>query len=146
MRELEEIYRKAPISKTLNSEIWFDEDFRAHFKVNFIPSLCHALLDYHGGIIAALIDNAIWFTASACYPRIWITTSEFHTYIVGAPEGKSIFSKGWMIHKGKRTAVAKAKVKTEDGKLVAFGTGTLIVLPHIEFSLEKVKDRLKSLK
>ncbi len=143
---LEKIYKTAPISKTLNSDIWFDDELRAHFIAKFAPSLCHAMGDFHGGIIAALVDNAIWFTAAAQYPEIWVTTSEFHTYIVSAPQGKDIMSEGWMIHVGKRTAVAKAEVRTSDGRLVAFGTGTLVVLPHVRFTMEDVKKRLDSIK
>ncbi len=142
---LEEIYRTAPISKTLKSDIWFDEDGRAHFSLQFHPGICHALGDIHGGIIAAMIDNALWFTAAAQYPYVWITTTEFHTYLVKPPERQNIYSEGWIIHKGKRLAVARAEVKREDGALVAYGTGTFAVLSHIRLDLDEAKRRIKEL-
>ncbi len=142
---LEEIYRTAPISKTLKSDIWFDEDGRAHFYLQFHPGICHALGDIHGGIIAAMIDNALWFTAAAQYPYVWITTTEFHTYLVKPPERQNIYSEGWIIHKGKRLAVARAEVKREDGALVAYGTGTFAVLSHIRLDLDEAKRRIKEL-
>ncbi|RLD98137.1 MAG: hypothetical protein DRI91_03780, partial [Aquificota bacterium] len=52
-RVLESVYRKAPISKTLNSDIWFDDEARAHFVLRFNPGVCHAMGDIHGGIIGA---------------------------------------------------------------------------------------------
>ncbi len=121
----------------------FDRELRAHFYVTFDDGLCHALGDYHGGVISALVDNAIWFTAAARYPGVWIATSEFHTYIVGAPGRRNLHSQGWLIHAGKRTAVAKAQVETDDGRLVAVGMGTLVVLPHVKLSLEEVLERWK---
>ncbi|MGB9668625.1 MAG: PaaI family thioesterase [Thermosulfidibacteraceae bacterium] len=139
---LESIYRRAPISRTLNSDIWFDEEGRAHFVLRFDPSFCHPLGDIHGGIISAMVDNAIWYTASARYPRVWITTVEFHTYIVKTPDRQNIYSEGWVIHSGKRLAVARAEVKREDGELVAYGTGTLLVLSHIKLDHEEVERKL----
>ena len=54
--ELEKIYRQAPISKTLNSDIHFDEEGRAHFVLRFNAGVCHGFGDVHGGIIATMID------------------------------------------------------------------------------------------
>ncbi|BAT71537.1 thioesterase [Thermosulfidibacter takaii ABI70S6] len=139
---LEEVYRNAPISKTTNTDIWFDEKGHANFVLKFNKGVCHALGDIHGGIIAVMIDNATWFTAAGQYPWVWITTLELHTYIVKPPMGKDIYSKGSIIHKGKRVAVAKAEVTTEDGTLIAYGTGSFVVLPHIKLSLEEVKKKL----
>ena len=144
-KTLEAIYMKAPISKTLNSRIQFDEEARAHFTLPFHPGVCHALGDIHGGIIGAMVDNAIWFTAAAQYPWIWVTTTEFHTYIIKAPNRQNIYSEGWMVHRGKRLAVAKAEVKATDGSLVAYGTGTLAVLNHIRFNLDQVEKQLKEI-
>ncbi|RLD96462.1 MAG: hypothetical protein DRI93_00870 [Aquificota bacterium] len=144
-RVLESVYRKAPISKTLNSDIWFDDEARAHFVLRFNPGVCHAMGDIHGGIIGAMVDNAIWFTAAAQYPWIWVTTTEFHTYIIKTPNRQDIYSEGWIVHKGKRLAVAKAEVKTADGSLVAYGTGTFAVLSHIRFDLDQVEARLKEI-
>jgi len=145
IRTLETIYRKAPIRKTLNSDIWFDEDARAHFVLHFNPGVCHALGDVHGGIIGAMVDNATWFTAAAQYPKVWVTTTEFHTYLIRVPNRQDIFSEGWVIHKGKRMAVVKAEVKAADGSLVAYGTGTFAVLGHIKFDLEQVESRLREI-
>ncbi len=142
---LASIYRRAPISKTLNSDIWFDDEARAHFVLRFYPGVCNAMGDYHGGIIGAMVDNATWFTAAAQYPWVWVTTTEFHTYILKTPERQDIYSEGWILHKGKRLAVAKAEVRRADGALVAYGTGTFAVLSHIRFDPEQVEARLREL-
>jgi len=144
-KTLESIYRRAPISKTLNSDIWFDEEARAHFVLRFNPGVCNAMGDLHGGIIGTMVDNATWFTAAAQYPQVWVTTTEFHTYILKVPEKQDIYSEGWILHKGKRLAVAKAEVKRADGTLVAYGTGTFAVLSHIRFDPEQVEARLREI-
>ncbi len=146
LEELERIYRQAPISKTLNSDISFDDEGRAHFVLRFNAGVCHGFGDIHGGIIATMIDNALWFTVAAQYPWVWVTTAEFHTYLVKTPNRQNLYSEGWIMHKGKRIAVAKAEVKREDGALVAYGTGTFIVLEHLKFDLEEAKKRLNDLK
>ncbi len=137
-RTLEKIYQKAPISKTTQTRLWFDEEGNAHFKLTFNAGVCNAMGDIHGGIIATMIDNATWFTAAAQYPWVWITTFELHTYMVKPAQRQNIYSHGSIIHKGKRTAVAKAKVVREDGTLIAYGTGSFVVLPHITFTPEEV--------
>ncbi|RMG60266.1 MAG: PaaI family thioesterase [Deltaproteobacteria bacterium] len=142
---LEMIYRKAPISRTLKSDISFDDEGRAHFSLQFHPGVCHALGDIHGGIIGAMVDNATWFTAAAMYPNVWITTTEFHTYLIKTPARQNIYSEGWVIHRGKRLAVTRAEVRREDGELVAYGTATFVVLSHIRFTVEEVEKALKSL-
>jgi len=144
-RQLEEIYRNAPIRKTLSSDIWFDEELRAHFKINTIPDLFHPLADVHGGIIGALIDNAVWYTAAAQYPNRWIVTTEFHTYLLRPAKGSNLHSYGELIYKGKTQAVAKANVERDDGTLVAYGTGTLVVT-NVEVDIEKVKELIGKIK
>ena len=83
---------------------------------------------------------------AAQYPRVWVTTAEFHTYLVKTPDRQNLYSEGWIIHRGKRMAVARAEVRREDGALVAYGTGTFIVLEHLKFDLEEAKKRLSELR
>ena len=137
-RKLEKIYRAAPIKETLNSDIWFDEENRAHFKLEFKPDFCHGLGDIHGGIISALIDNATWFTAAASYPGKWVVTTELHTYFLKPAKRKDIYSEGFLVNKGLKLAVAKAEVKNAEGTLIAYGSATIYVT-NVEIDEEKTK-------
>ena len=142
--ELVEIYRMAPISKTTNTDIWFDEEFRAHFKLTFKPNVCHGYGDIHGGIIATLIDNATWFTAAAQFPYKWIATSELHTYLIRPARKRDLYAEGFIISKGKKLVITRGEVKTKNGDLIAYGSATIFI-SNLTFSIEKAKERLSKL-
>ncbi len=144
-KKLEEIYRLAPIKETLNSDIWFDDEYRAHFKLGFKPDFCHAFGDIHGGIISALIDNATWFSAAAFYPNKWVVTTELHTYLLRPAKRKDLYSEGFIINKGAKLAITKAQIKNKDGTLIAYGSAT-IYITNIEFDNEKAKRIIDKLK
>ncbi len=143
--ELAEIYMLAPISKTTNTEIWFDEDFRAHFKLTFTPAVCHGFGDIHGGIISTLIDNATWFTAAAQFPYKWVATSELHTYLIRPARKRDLYAEGFIISKGKKLIITKSEVRTKSGDLIAYGSATVFI-SNLPFSMEKAKEKLGKLK
>ncbi len=145
VKRLENIYRSAPISETLNSDIWYDEECRAHFKLIFKPDFCHAFGDIHGGIISALIDNATWFTVAAHTPNRWLVTTELHTYMLKPANRSNLYSEGFVINKGVKLSVAKAEVKDENGSLIAYGSAT-IYITNIKFDDEKAKVIIERLK
>lgn len=142
---LVEIFSYAPIRKTIGMRLYFDDEEKAHVKLNFRPDLCHAYGDVHGGIFPLIIDTATWFTAAAKYPNIWIATLELHSYIIRPPKQSSLEAIGELIHSGRRTAIAKADVIDEEGRRIAQGTGIFIVLPELKFDLNEVKQRLSNL-
>lgn len=143
--ELAEIYMLAPISKTTNTEIWFDNDFKAHFKLTFTPAVCHGFGDIHGGIISTLIDNATWFTAAAQFPYKWVATSELHTYLTRPARKRDLYAEGFIISKGKKLVITKSEVKTKSGDLIAYGSATVFI-SNLSFSMEKAKEKLGKLK
>ena len=72
-------------------------------------------------------------------------TTEFHTYLFRAAKRSNLHSYGKLIYKGKTQAVAKANVKRDDGTLVAYATGTLVVT-NVEVDIEKVKELIGKIK
>jgi uncharacterized protein (TIGR00369 family) len=139
------IFDKAPIKKTAHMDLFFDEDDRAHVRVEFTPEICHAYGDVHGGIFSLAVDTAMWFTLAARYPRIWLATIEIHTYILKPARQRSIEAVGEVIHLGKRSAVAKADVYGDDDKRIAYGSGTFIVLQDLSLSLEEAEEIVEGL-
>ena len=145
VEKLEKIYRSAPIRETLNSDIWYDNEYRAHFKLVYKPDFCHGLGDIHGGIISALIDNATWFTVAASYPNRWLATTELHTYMLKPAKRSNLYSEGFIVSKGVKLAVARAEVKNEEGTVIAFGSAT-IYISNIEFDEEKSRKIIEKIK
>ena len=85
----------------------------------------------HGGITAALLDSvmggAVHTTLSAgmSYTTLSITVN----YTRGAQtDGRRIVATGTVVHVGRRTATAEGRVLDENGKLIAHGTTTCLIL------------------
>ena len=73
-----------------------------------------------------LLDNAGWFTAATEYST-WVGTAEMQIRLLEPVTEKKLIATGKMIKSGKKIAMAEMKVETEDGKLIAVGSGTFAV-------------------
>ncbi len=88
----------------------------------------------HGGVFSTLIDAAAFW---AVYPEIdekfGMTSVDLKlNYLAPAKAGKLV-ARGRKIKLGKTLGLGEAEVLNEEGKILAHGTSTLIVLP--DFSL-----------
>ncbi len=88
----------------------------------------------HGGAYASLIDAAAFW---AVYPqldeRVGLTTIELKINYL-APLSKGVMlAKGRSIKVGKTLCLGEASIVDEDGRLLAHGTETLIVLNDLKF-------------
>lgn len=126
-RELIELFNSAPIKKTFGTTLRYDDQDSAIFEHPYNPNLDHALNGVHGGVIATLIDNAGWFTIAAHY-ETWIVTVELSVRLLEPVSGQKLVSRGWIVRKGKTVSQAGMEVKTDDGKLIATGAGTFMVI------------------
>jgi uncharacterized protein (TIGR00369 family) len=85
----------------------------------------------HGGVFASIIDAAAFW--SVYYgiedPDVGITTVDLKlNYLAPAVSGKLIAS-GRQIKVGRTLGYAEASVADQQGKVLAHGTSTLIILP-----------------
>ena len=85
----------------------------------------------HGGVFASIIDAATFW--SVYYdiedPNVGITTVDLKlNYLAPAISGKLIAS-GRQIKVGRTLGYAEANVADQQGKVLAHGTSTLIILP-----------------
>ena len=88
----------------------------------------------HGGVLASLIDTvAFW----AVYYGIenhnaWLTSVDLKlNYLAPATSGKLI-ARGRQIKVGGKLCYAEAQVNTEDDKIIAHGTSTLMIMPELK--------------
>ena len=87
----------------------------------------------HGGVCASLVDAAAFW---AVYPRtaadIGLTTVEIKlNYLTPASKGRLI-AKGKSIKVGKTICLGEASVEDDKGKLVAYGTSTMMVIDSVK--------------
>ncbi|MFV0445962.1 MAG: PaaI family thioesterase, partial [Planctomycetaceae bacterium] len=84
----------------------------------------------HGGLFATLLDAGIGLAARSLSPAAnRLVTAQLNlNFIRPAVVGDELTVRGEVLHSGKTSVVARADVHNDTGKLVATGTGTLLVL------------------
>ena len=88
----------------------------------------------HGGVFSSIIDAAaFWAVFSEVDEDAGMTTVDLKVnYLAPATQGLMIAT-GQRIKLGKTLGLAEASVTDEEGRILAHGTSTLIVLPHFPF-------------
>jgi len=85
----------------------------------------------HGGIVAALVDNAMGCALSSRLPAdAGFTTLELKTNYVRAITQATgrIYAEGTVVHSGGRVATTEARVTDSNGTLYAHATSTCLIL------------------
>ncbi|HTZ41151.1 MAG TPA: PaaI family thioesterase [Syntrophales bacterium] len=88
----------------------------------------------HGGVIASLIDTAIfWSLFGELEESVGITTVDLKVnYLAPVADGK-LSARGKRIRLGRTLGLGETEVFNGEGKLVAHGTSSVIVLPGFAF-------------
>lgn len=76
----------------------------------------------HGGVYAALIDNAMGIAVAALV-KVRIATTQMNIHYLGQITSGRVSCHSHVVHRTRRTATAEAKVYDPAGNLVAMGTG-----------------------
>ena len=122
----------APIAGTLGFRLVEVERGRAVFEGEPTRALLNPLGAVHGGWALTLVDSA---TGCALHTDldagIGYTTVETKVNFVRpiAPEGGLVRCEGRLLSRGRQIATADARLTSADGKLLAHGSSTLIILP-----------------
>ena len=89
----------------------------------------------HGGVFASIIDTAAFWSAFCDLDEdMGITSVDLKlNYLAPVRKGKLI-ARGRRLKMGKTLGLGEADIRSEDGKLIAQGTSTLIVLPGFGFA------------
>ncbi|RUL88084.1 PaaI family thioesterase [Tautonia sociabilis] len=85
----------------------------------------------HGGVAAAMLDSFTGRAASASSPPgHHVVTIQLNVHFVRAARvGDVLIADGEVQHAGRRTAVVRGELRTEDGRLIATASGTFMHLP-----------------
>jgi uncharacterized protein (TIGR00369 family) len=95
----------------------------------------HQIFGYvHGGVIASLADAAIfWSFFAELDESVGITTVDLKVnYLVPVADGK-LSARGKRIRLGRTLGLGETEIFNGEGKLVAHGTSSVIVLPGFGF-------------
>src|SRR3546814_3635613 len=96
------------------------------------PHLLNPLASVHGGWALTLIDSAAGCAVHTLLPAgIGYTTVETKVNFTRAirPDGGTVRAEGRVVSQGRQIATAEARLLSPDGKILAHGTSTLMILP-----------------
>ena len=124
--------KEAPIAKFFGMILSFNKKNQAVIDLPYNSSLDHALKGVHGGIYCTLLDNAGWFTAAiAVEESYWLTTSQLTIHFLEPVKEKDLQAIGKVIKQGRRQIITEMNLYDSHKKLVAFSTGTFIILSNV---------------
>jgi len=121
----------APIAEPLNFRLVEVETGRAVFEGTPAPNLLNPLGAVHGGWALTLIDSACGCAVhSELDAGVGYTTVETKVNFTRpiAPDGGPVRCEGRVLSRGRQIATAEASLRSANGKLLAHGTSTLIIL------------------
>ncbi|HEX8225215.1 MAG TPA: PaaI family thioesterase [Allosphingosinicella sp.] len=120
------------MGQTLGFRLAEVDEGKAVFEGTPGPHLLNPLGAVHGGFALALIDSACGCALhSALGPGTGYTSVETKVNFTRpiAPDGHAVRCEGRLLSRGRTIATAEAYLRSADGKLLAHGTSTLIILP-----------------
>lgn len=121
----------APIAQGLNFRLVEVADGRAVFEGEPGEEHLNPLGSVHGGWALTLIDSACGCAAHTTLPAgVGYTTLETKANFTRAlrPEGGTVRTEGTVLARGRTIITAEARMTDADGRLLAHGTSTLLVL------------------
>jgi uncharacterized protein (TIGR00369 family) len=93
----------------------------------------------HGGVYASLIDSAVyWAVFSEIDEDLSMTSVDLKVNYLAPTQAGKLVAEGRRIKLGKTLALGEATVTNQEGKMLAHGTSTLMILgtPEREFDVE----------
>ena len=94
------------------------------------PATINAMFTVHGGVLATLMDTAMGSAIYTCLDDgAYYTTLEIKANFIRAVsvDGPRLTCVGKMVHVGRRTAAAEARVHDTAGTLIALATCTCMI-------------------
>ncbi len=121
-----------PIGSTMGFRLVAVAPGEAVFEGNPGPHLLNPLGGVHGGVALTLIDSAAGCAVHSELPAgVGYTTVETKVNFTRPipPDGSVVRCEGRVVTRGRQIATAEARLLSAEGKVLAHGTSTLILLP-----------------
>ncbi|MBN6188115.1 PaaI family thioesterase [Aneurinibacillus sp. BA2021] len=127
IQTLKDTFAKVPFWQHTGCVIEQVKDGSAVLSLTVAHEHMNGNMTLHGGVYATLLDNAMGLAARSQGDMKQATTNMNIHFLAAVSEGK-IYARGRIVHRTKRTITTEARVETEDGTLLAMGTGSFRVL------------------
>ncbi|MGV0760607.1 PaaI family thioesterase [Tistrella mobilis] len=124
---LANIFKNVPIAKSMGLSLTYDEAGNAVVSMPRNPGFDHGMKDTHGGVLAAMLDSAGWFTAAAQCSKM-VLTSDLHVRMLQGARQQDLTATARIIRAGSKLIVAEMALHSADGELVATGSASFAVL------------------
>jgi uncharacterized protein (TIGR00369 family) len=119
---------KFPFLEHTGAELNFAEEGKAELELNVQPYHLQHLGFVHGGVISTLMDNTGWYAAVSNLDEGYTAvTMEIKINYLKPASGKHLVASANVKRQGRKTSFVLIELHDE-GKLVAFATGTYAVL------------------
>jgi uncharacterized protein (TIGR00369 family) len=116
---------RPPIAQLMGFELTEIEEGRAVFECVPGEHLYNPIGSVHGGVACTLLDSAMGCAVQSTLPAGagYVSTDVQVRFIrtITSSTGR-VRAEAKVVHTGRSTAVAEARLTSEDGKLLAFGT------------------------
>ena len=118
-----------PLLRTLDIRLTEIGDRHAVMEVEVTEKHGNYFGGVHGGLIATLVDTVSFFSRPLLPSGLLTTTANLNVaYIRPARLGDRLTARSELLHLGKRTASVTVRVTDGEGRLVAHGSATLMIL------------------
>ncbi len=107
-------------------------DGLATFELSPDERMMNPIGSVHGGIAATLLDSCMACAVHSTLPAgVGYTTAQLNVHYLRAlqPGMGPVRAVGTVIHRGRTQSTAEGKLYDENGKLLAHGTTTCLILP-----------------
>ena len=119
---LERLYRAAPTNAYYRPEIRIGPG-SAEIRLAIRPDFHHAMQAAHGSVYFKLLDDAGYFAVNSLVTDTFVLTTSFTIYFLRPVSEGIVTARGRVLHPGRRTFLAEARLEGPDGHLLGHGTG-----------------------
>ena len=126
-QKLERMYLNANVQKMLfeTTTIKISEG-EAEIGLTISDKYFHALGAIHGSVYFKLLDDAAYFAANSVVEDIFLLTSSFNVNLIRPASQGKLKAIGTLRSQTKNLLIAEATIYNEQGKEIAFGTGSFM--------------------
>lgn len=124
-RKLENMYNRLQMSADLKTTLQIEKG-TAEVRMPIQENQKHAANALHGMYYFKVLDDSTFFAANSMVEDVFVLTSQFNLHFLRPVVDGFIIAKGTVVHFGKTQIIADGSVFTDNGVLIARGTGTFL--------------------
>ena len=122
---LERLYVAAPTNAYYRPQIRIGPG-SAEIRLEIRPDFHHAMQAAHGSVYFKLLDDAGYFAVNSLVTDVLVLTTSFTLYFLRPVSEGLVTAHGRVLHQGRRTFLAEARLEGPEGILLAHGTGEYV--------------------